>query len=123
MNRKIILALVTSLVVSVLSGCGNTPESVVKGYYTDLGRGNLSSAKGALSKQILDMFPDAKVMALLAEQSKKITGCGGLKSITTNYEIQGELAKGTTAFEYNDCPSRKERISLIKENGAWKITH
>lgn len=119
-SSKFIVSLVT---LAGLSGCGTSPESTVKGFYTNIEKGEISEAKKALSLQLSAFLGDQKLSASLARETERISECGGIKSIRSKLETKGEVAVGTTTVEYKGkCKEKAEKTKLVKENGSWKIT-
>lgn len=108
---------------TALSGCGNSPESTVKNFYTNIEKGEISEAKKALSPQLSAFLGDRKLSASLAGETERIGKCGGIKSIRSEFDTKGEVAAGTTTVEYKgECTAKAEKTKLVKENGSWKIT-
>lgn len=110
-------------ILAALSGCGSSPESTVKDFYTSLEKGEVSEAKKALSPQLSAFLGDRKLSASLAGETERIGKCGGIKSIRSEFDTKGEVAVGMTSVEYKgECAARAEKTKLVKENGSWKIT-
>lgn len=123
MNRFLPKFFVSIATIAALSGCGNSAESTVKDFYTNVEKGEISDAKKALSPQLSAFLGDSKLSASLVSETERISKCGGIKSIRSEFETKGEVAVGMTTVEYKgDCKAKAEQTKLVKENGSWKIT-
>jgi hypothetical protein len=121
---RLFLNFIASLVtLADLTGCGNSPESTVKDFYTNIEKGEISEAKKVLSSQLSAFLGEQKLSASLASETERISECGGIKSISSKFETKGEVAVGMTTVEYKGkCKEKAEKTKLVKENGSWKIT-
>lgn len=123
MNQSLPRFFASIATIAALSGCGNSPESTVKDFYTNVEKGEISEAKKALSPQLSAFLGDQKLSASLAGETERIGKCGGIQSIRSEFETTGEVAVGMTTVEYKGgCKAKAERTKLVKENGSWKIT-
>ena len=123
MSRILPRALCFAATFSILAGCGTSPESTVKTFYTNVEKGEITEAKKALSPQLSAFLGDRKLSATLAGETERIGKCGGIKSIDSKLETKGEVAVGTTTVEYKgECQAKTEKTKLVKEDGSWKIT-
>lgn len=126
MKNNIVVIALSLLLSLTLTACSKSPESVVESFYKAVAKGEITEAKGYLSKQILAMGGDAKIAAALSQQSEAIAACGGIKNIEVKLTGEGELRTGTTAINYKNedakCQQKPEKTKLMKEDGAWKIT-
>ena len=122
MKRTLLFVFVIS--TQFLSSCQKAPEEIVTKFYLSLESGEISAAKECLSKQIISQLGDNKLTTALAQESKKIGACGGIKDIKTSLEGQGEIRTGTVTIIYlGECPENSnDKVSLIQEDGQWKIT-
>lgn len=119
--RKEWLALLVAPLVLV--GCGGSPEDSVKDFYRSVEKGEISKAKGHLSKQIAGMLGEQKLTASLGQESTKIAECGGIKDIDVQLKGEGEVRAGTAKITYKgSCPEKEEKVSLVKEDGKWTIS-
>ncbi len=109
--------------VLLLAGCAKSPESTVESFYRAVGKGEITEAQTYLSAQIIGMLGPQKMSAALADESQKVTKCGGIKGVDVKLEGQGEVRSGFVLVSYaGQCPQRRENVKLIKEDGKWKIT-
>lgn len=121
------LAILTAATLIVV-GCGaKAPESSVEHFYRSVEKGEITEAKGCLSKQILGMLGDGKVSAALASEADKIKTCGGIDAVKVNLTGEGETRSGTTTVTYKKsdlpkCKTLNRKTVLIKEDGAWKLS-
>src|SRR5690349_3729981 len=113
------LAVLTSATL-VLAGCGGkAPESAVEHFYRAVEKGEITEAKGFLSKQILGMLGDNKATAALASETDKIKNCGGIDTVKVNLTGEGETRSGTTVVTYKKsdlpkCKTLNQKTVLIK---------
>lgn len=111
------------LLAAVVAGCGNSPESAIKDFYTNLEAGEISAASKALSPQIVSMLGEQKLHATLATETERINACGGIAAITSELVTKGEISNGRTTVDFKGtCRSRTEQVKLIKDNGSWTIS-
>ena len=112
-----------AVVALLLTGCGRSPESTAERFYHAVGSGELTEAKGYLSKQIITSLGDQKMTAMLTVQYEAIAKCGGIDSVEVDLKGEGELRSGTIITNFaGDCKPRRESVKLLKEDGEWKIT-
>jgi hypothetical protein len=123
MSRLFPHALCGLATIALLTGCGTSPESTVKQFYTNVEKGQITDATKSLSPQLSALLGERKLSAALASETERIGKCGGIKSISTDLEIKGEVAVGMTTVEYKgECKAKVEKTKLVNENGNWKIT-
>jgi hypothetical protein len=106
----------------LLAACAKSPESTVEGFYRAVAKGEISEAKGFLSKGITDALGPEKLSAVLANETQQVQSCGGLKDVTVKLGEGGEVRFGTVEITYGGkCPVRRENLKLVKEDGRWKL--
>lgn len=121
--RNQLAALLIVVSVSLLSGCGKSPESIVEDFYHSLANGEISEAKGYVSAQLIGMLGEEKLSAALSNETEAINTCGGIKDIQVKLQGEGEIRFGIATVMYRGtCLPKNEKIKLIKEDGKWKIT-
>lgn len=120
------LTMVAALMAtSLLVGCGKSPESTVESFYKAIAKGEVSEAKGYLSPKLTAQLGETKLNAALTGEAQRLSACGGVKSVETQLQGEGEIRTGTVTVNYvNDtaCKQHKQRTNLVKENGSWKIS-
>jgi hypothetical protein len=120
-------AVLTSFAL-ILAGCGGkAPESAVEHFYRSVEKGEITEAKGFLSKQILGMLGDNKATTALVSETEKIKNCGGIDTVKVNLTGEGETRSGTTVVTYKKsdlpkCKTLNQKTVLIKEDGNWKLS-
>jgi hypothetical protein len=113
------LGLVTTV---VLVGCARSPASTVETFYRSLGSGEITEAKSYLSAQVTGALGDPKLSAALATETERIRACGGIKSMAVDLQGEGDVRTGVATVTYSGpCPTKTERLKVIKEDGTWKI--
>jgi Domain of unknown function (DUF4878) len=122
-HLKVIRNASVALLAVVLTACGASPESVVEGFFQSVGKGEISQAQKYLSKNVVGMLPPQKLEAMLTQESTKVTKCGGIKAVEVNLTGEGEVRSGTATITYKgECQVRTDKVKLIKEDGAWKLS-
>ena len=121
-KSKLFVAVIGAVTTFSLSACNsNTPESKVKDYYMSLSNGKIQAAKGYLSEKLIMRFGNTRVNSALEVESRRISQCGGVESITATLSGNGNVRTGKAVITYAKCPKKEEQTGLVKENGAWKI--
>lgn len=115
-------AVVLFLSSALLAGCSSGPDATVKGFYKALDKGEVSAAKGYLSRQILDMLGDSKLDMALGEGARSMAQCGGLGGIDVKLDGEGQSRRGSAVIRFKgDCPEKTDQVILVQEEGDWKI--
>jgi len=115
--RAILLAAATLAV----SGCAQSPESIVESFYRAVANGEITEAQGYLSSQVVGMLGPQKTSAALAQEAERVQRCGGISAIDVQLQGQGEIRSGTALVSYRgDCREKRENVKLVKEEGQWK---
>jgi hypothetical protein len=118
-----VVTLVVLALSAILSGCGKSPESTAESFYWAVGKGEITEAKSYVSAQIVGMAGDPKLSAVLAGETEKIRSCGGIKSVDVKLHGEGEVRAGTATVVYSgSCPTKTEKLKMVKEDGKWKLT-
>ncbi len=122
MSRLRHMTLVLLSCAAATSGCSRSAESTVERFYQAVARGEITEARGYLSSQVMGTLGQQKVTGALAAEAKRIQQCGGIRTIEVQLTGQGEIRSGTAIVTYTGtCPEKREKVSLIQENGAWKL--
>jgi hypothetical protein len=113
-------AAVVALVL--LSACSAGPEGAVRGFYKALDANDIEAAKGHLSSQITDILGDGKLDMALGEGARSMAQCGGLDKVNVSLSGEGSSRSGTAEVLFDgDCPAKQDQVSLVQEDGDWKI--
>lgn len=122
-SRNLLATTMVLASVTLLSGCGKSPESAVESFYRSLENGEITEAKSYVSAQLVGMLGEEKLSAALSGETEKIRACGGIKNVEVKLQGEGEVRSGTATVTYSGkCPPKNEKTNLIKEDGKWKIT-
>lgn len=122
MNRKKWLVGATLVMAAslVLVGCGGGgPDGAVKGYYNAMNAGKYAEAIEYLGPAIAEFakFDGGKSM------SDEMTNNGTMTKVEIlESNIRGEGAEVKARIHFKDGGVRDENISLVKQEGKWKIT-
>lgn len=114
----------SAMLVTLLAGCGSSPESAVESFYKAVAKGELTEAKTYFSKEAISMLPPQKITYTLTKQSEGFTRCGGLKAVKSELKGEGEIRSGTATVEFVDaqkCKPEAINIRMVKEDGVWKL--
>jgi Domain of unknown function (DUF4878) len=113
---------VPPILLTLLSACAGAPESAVSGFYNAVEKNDIKEAKTFLSAAIISAIPDSKLDAGLASACQEIHRCGGIKSIESKLDGDGNTRKGMSTLVYNgNCPQKIDAVKVIKERGKWKL--
>lgn len=120
LNKTLFAVIAATL---VLAACGDKPESVVQSFYRAVENGEITEARGYISKDLVGMLGDKKIKSTLESESTRVTKCGGFKDVIVALTGQGEVRTGTVNLSYKgDCKEKSEKVKLVKEDGNWKVT-
>lgn len=114
--------LLSALLMPLLSACSGSAESVVKGFYRALDRGDLPAAASRVSQQASAVIGEEKLLAILAETAQSMAGCGGMQSLDVTLSGQGAVRQGQAHLGYRgNCPAQVHTVVVRKEAGSWKL--
>lgn len=120
MRLSFIRLLVISLVLW-LSACGvNSPSGVVRAFYTNIDKGEITQAMGSLSESVM-FIGEPKIRKSLEAQTEKFGQMGGLQRIDTEDDCKGEVCHVNTKLTFKNGKEISERVKMQKEKGQWKI--
>jgi len=108
---------------ALILGCtAPGPAATVEKFYHRLEEGRIEDAAEMFSKKSIDTLGVEKLKEALRTGTKQIAEQGGIESfeIVEVNEI-GEVAEVEVKIEYGDGTTETEEISLIQEDGEWKI--
>jgi hypothetical protein len=121
-NKKARSAALLVLVLA-LACAGATPASTVKGFYTDIGEGNVDDALGLVSAQILAMFGKNKLRLGLQEETKKMISKGGLREVQiTDVKVVGDTATVASVLRFGNGTEERTTDKLVREAQRWRLT-
>ena len=114
-------------VVQQVSNFNSKPSDIAKKMYREIEAGNtdaflaLVAEGGELSEQL--NTPDKKdVSDGLAKMAADTKARKGIASVDIqNEEIKGDNANVNGNVRFNDGSSAPFRMTMVKQNGAWKI--
>lgn len=109
--------------VLLLTACVAGPENTLTDFYAALEKGNIQAAQSLVSSRLQSQLGPAKTEAMLMQESKTLNACGGTSSVTTDLTGEGEVRFGKVTVKFKgDCKVRQHDVSLVREDGKWKIT-
>lgn len=103
----------------IFSGSG--PEAVAQSFYEAIERGDIDKAQSLLSEQVYVLADKRKIRAALLQQSEQARHFGGISKIETKMEEHAAYARVSTRVVFGNGREARERLKLVKEDGAWKI--
>lgn len=120
-KRHAAVAAAVSLLL-LLAGCSRGPEGVVKGFYRSLDKGDIETAAGHLSSQIVAVFGKEKLGAALGEFAARMEQCGGLEAVEVALSGEGDTRHGNSKVSFKgDCIDQDNTVVVVKEEGDWKL--
>jgi len=107
----------------VLFGCSASPESAIEQLHDAVAKGEITKAKGYISKQVVQLMGEETLTATLAEGTEEIKKCGGLDTVKSELTGEGEVRSGDVSITYKGttCKPAVRKVRLVKEDGQWKI--
>lgn len=119
---KLSYVIVVTMLMTMLSGCGNSQDKTVIGYCKALDAGNLEEAASFLSKDAMRVLEGAGGKSLLAEAGGKFRQRKGIREIKIiGKKVVGESTLVAFEYDFKDGSRVADSFPLIKEDGAWKI--
>jgi len=109
------------LAAVVLAACGASGQSTVEQFYRNLDKGDISAAYQAISPNSRSLVPEAKVRAMLADQSRRVQQQGGLQAIEASGSEKGEIGQYTVKLRFGNKSERSEVVKVVKLDGKWYI--
>lgn len=121
--KNLKFALLGTFTALALSGCGSSPESIVKDFYYDMDKGNTKDAYQLISSSKISMAGQQKIEFVLNTNHNQMVACGGLKDVqVAKLEGNDSTLSGKVTLSFKGtCPEDTQNIELIKEDGKWKI--
>ena len=127
MRKFLVMACVLSLVVAALAlvGCGSgggtsgasSPEKVTQAFWIASMTGNAATSWSLLSKELQSRLKTEGAWA-----KSGVTNSLGKGTIEVGKaKINGDTATVTMKVMLNGAEITSEDVTLVKENGAWKI--
>ena len=117
-----LLAMGVATLALALAGCAARPESTVEDFYYAVADGDTEKAESLMSSKIRAMVPSAKLQAALALGAEQARECGGISEVEVNLDEGEQIRTGTATVTYKgSCPSKTEKVKLVKEDGEWKL--
>ena len=107
--------------VIALAACGASGKAVVEQFYTNVDKGEISAAIQALSPTTRGMMPDAKIRAMMSEQSRVMQKKGGIKAIQVEGTEKGETGQYIVRLTFGDGSQQQETVKVAKVDGKWYI--
>lgn len=113
---------ITLIFSTLLVGCQKSPDSTIETFYRQLESGDTRAAEKYVGRKVADLFGSERIILALDKAAKKINDCGGIKSIAVQLEKENDSAEGRVTVTYaGECPERRERVALERQNGTWGI--
>ncbi|MDR2690329.1 MAG: DUF4878 domain-containing protein [Azoarcus sp.] len=116
--------LFTLFLVTLLSACGSSPESVVEDYFDAVANNRIDKAISYCSLKSVgeNDLTKGKLQMVVGVQHSQITQNGGIKSlkVTTTQEAE-DHATVEVEIVFGNGQSNKDNLRLRKEGSAWKI--
>jgi hypothetical protein len=121
MWQRIYLGLSLVLLLGI-SACAPGPKDVVEKFYRDVESGNINDALDQVSPRVIQTFGRPKLEQAIVSQNAAMKQAGGIKSVEFQGEqVTGDIAKVPAKVTMNNGQTQQQTVTLIKEQGAWKI--
>jgi hypothetical protein len=126
-TRKPLALLGAFFAFALLAACSSqTPESVASDYMKAVANNRIDEAIGYFSLEDIKendlTAAKGKMQMIAGAQYSAIQEQGGMKSVSsTLLEKKDNLAEVEVEVTYKNNETRKDRMTLTKESGAWKI--
>ena len=104
-------------------GCAwlRSPERTVTSFLSAAGKGEIDTAMGLLSSRTLALG-EAKIKAGLQKYASDVAEKGGLQSAAAeNVVVNGQVATAVGISTFGNGTVSREKVQLLKEDGAWKV--
>jgi hypothetical protein len=102
--------------------CAPGPKGVVEKFYKAVEAGNMSEALDQVSSRVIQTIGRPKLEQALLSQNATMRRAGGLKSVDFQGEdVSGEVARVPVRITLNNGQTQQLTVTLVKEQGAWKI--
>ena len=121
------IALIVIVLLVAAGGVGgyvylnrSTPEKTITTYCNALQSGDYQTAYNQLSSSLTSKFTESQFAQL---SQVGFAAVGGLKSCTvSNVQENGSTATGTITATFGNGKTQSSPISLVNQNGTWKLT-
>lgn len=105
----------------LVAACGNdSPSGVVRSFYKNIEKGEITKAMDALPERALIMG-ESKVRMGLEIQTERMSQMGGIKEIEAKDDCRGEVCHVETKITFGNGHVESDDIKMVKEKGKWKI--
>jgi len=121
------IALIVIVLLVAAGGVGgyvylnrSTPEKTITTYCNALQSGDYQTAYNQLSSSLTSKFTESQFAQL---SQVGFAAVGGLKSCTvSNVQENGSTATGTITGTFGNGKTQPSPVSLVNQNGTWKLT-
>ncbi len=123
MNRKMLGTVMLFAVSVMLAGCGGSgPSATVKKLNTAMNNAKYSEMEQYLAKGVLEMSKQAGGDAMKQMADGMTQNGTQTKFEVLSEEIRGEGATVKIRATFKDGSVEDADVSLVKEDGKWKMT-
>lgn len=121
LGKKFSAAAVLIAASVIMAGCfgGSGPTAAVKGWFNAMNEGKLQDAVGYLSGGLKEMSKMDGGKSMSDEMTKQGTMT---KLEIVSEEVRGEGATVKTRVHFKDGSVEDQTITLVQEDGKWKVT-
>lgn len=100
-----------------------SPSSTASKFYRHLDAGNTEGALALIATSVVNAFGREKVLSGLKQGAEQIDAKQGISQVEIKDEkIEDEKARVQLTIHYGNGETENETLSLINENGTWKLT-
>ena len=114
-------SLFAAFLAFALAGCSSGPDDRVEGFYHAVSNNETGEALEYVDPGLTQAF-GAKISASIARDYEKSKKKGGLLSLDTSSQIEGDRAKVNVTATYGDGSTQDTDLKMRKIDGEWYIT-
>lgn len=121
MSIKCFQAWMLGLFCLVLAACSSGPDTRAEGFTRAVATEQTGAALEYVDPGLKSAF-GSKLATSVANAGKKIQSKGGLLSVETSSEVDGDFATVTIVQKFGDGSTTTEKMKMRKVEGEWYVT-
>lgn len=114
--------LVMAALLLLLAACGGGPGAVAERFMWELDADDTNGALEMVSPSERDEYGDQKVLLALQQMVVQIDVYGGIDSIDTTEQVDGDRATVDALLTMNNGESQENEMIMVREGGAWRVS-
>lgn len=105
----------------VLSACSSSPSDRAEEFYVAVSENETGEALAVVDPGLTQAF-GAKLSSSIAKSYEKSEARGGLLSLDTTSEVEGDRANVRVSLTFGDGTTQEDNITMRKIDGEWYLT-